>query len=259
VRTIALANSKGGAGKTTLSVHLASGFAKRKLRTLLVDMDVNGSSTVWLMGAPPPGVMGAYDALMGAELTPRDATPVPGREGLWLLPSTPKIARVAVELANEIGGALLLRDALQCLREDFDICVLDCPGDLNVVVLAALCAADGVVAPVVSNFLGVMGLAKLDETLMRARKRLSAHASLLGYVHFDVDARKAIGEEVREALAKTGMLLETEVRTSARAEDMPRHHSTAWDRGVDRRGAEDYEALLDAVLEKMDALKKRVG
>jgi chromosome partitioning protein len=257
VRVIAVANNKGGTGKSSVAIHLAEGLARRERRALLVDLDSHGSATRWLLGASQQEGHGAYGALLGAELGTEDCVQVPRRERLWVLPSTPALSRAGVDLAAEVGGETLLRGSLEGLRGRFDVAVLDCPGDLSIVVLAALVAADGIVVPVLSDFLALSGLSRLEDALGRARKRLRAKAELLGYVHFGVNTRHAIAEETRALLQETGRLFSAEVRTSTAAKSLPARQETAWDEGADARGAEDYEALVDEVAERLEELPRR--
>jgi chromosome partitioning protein len=254
VITLAVANAKGGVGKSTTAVHLATGFARQKKRVLLVDLDPQGNTTGWLLGQIPPETKGAADLLLKEGLpSPEEIHPVPDRDRLWLIPATPKLATTDVSLAQAAGGQMVLREALGELAKDYDYAILDCPPNLNVTVLCALCAADAVVAPVLAAFMSLTGLKRLEDTVQRIQRRLNVRTSVLGYVLFAADRRESITNEARELLAQEAgqKLFRSEVRISTAAKTLPAHRMVAWDKGADERGAEDYKALLKEITERL--------
>lgn len=252
--TLAIANSKGGVGKTTLAVHLAAGLALQGKRTLLVDLDPQANATAWLVGALPAGATGIGETLLSAEVDAASVLPVPGREGLSLLPSTPNLPGAELRLGGEPLGQMNLRRALQGVRSKFDAVILDCPPHVGVGVMSALIAADAVVAPVLGAFMSLAGLRKLEDMAARIREGVAnARTHVLGYVLFAADPREAITTEARELLHKeaAGKLFKAEVRVSTAAKAMPAHRLLAWDAGADERGAEDYPAVLAEVLARL--------
>jgi chromosome partitioning protein len=257
--TIAVANAKGGAGKTTVAVHLAAGLARAGQRTLLVDLDSQANATGWLLPPLPSSAPGIADALVrGLELD-KVLLEAPDRPGLWVAPATPALAGADLALAGEVGGETLLAKALAPMADRFDVVVLDCPPNLGLSVVSALYAARWLLAPVPPSFLALAGLRRLEDTLARIRERLNARTDVLGYVLFDVDAREAISAEARELLERqaAGRLLKAEVRTSAAAKALPAHRLTAWDAGADARGLEDYTALLAEVQQRLSGEKRK--
>lgn len=258
MRTFAIANSKGGVGKTTLAVHLATGLAREGHRVLLADLDPQANATGWLLGPLEPAARGVADVLTKGR--PPDAGelhPVPGRDGLTVLPSTPSLAGADLALAGEVAGETVLRRALAPLRTRFDFVVLDCPPTLGLTVLSALCAADTVIAPVLGAYLSLTGLKRLEDTCERIRERLGARTRVLGYVLFAADPREAITAEARELLEREapGRLLSAEVRVSTAAKALPARRETAWDEGADPRGAEDYPAVLAEIMARLEGGK----
>lgn len=258
MRTLAIVNAKGGTGKTTLAVHLAAGLALRGRRTLLVDLDPQGNASSWLLGELAPGTRGAADAVPTGHIGAEHLHAAPGREGLFVLPSTPQLAGLELALAQEVAGETLLRRALAGLR-GFDTVIIDCPPSLGLSVLSALVASDAAVAPVLPSFLALAGLARLEETCSRIRERLNVRTSVLGFVLFGADTREGITAETRDVLAAegAGRLFRAEVRVSTAAKTLPARRLTAWDAGADPRGATDYAAVLDETFERLEAATTR--
>lgn len=257
--TIAVANAKGGAGKTTLAVHLAAGLARAGQRTLLVDLDSQANATGWLLGPLPASAPGVADSLVRGVPLERVLLDAPGRPGMTIAPATPALAGADLALAGEVGGETLLAKALEPVASRFDAVVLDCPPNLGLSVVSALYAARWLVAPVPPSFLALAGLNRLKATLERVRERLNARTDVLAYVLFDVDAREGISAEARAFLRREapGLLLKAEVRTSAAAKSLPAHRLTAWDAGADPRGLEDYSALLAEFQQRLAAGARR--
>jgi chromosome partitioning protein len=251
VIVLAVANAKGGSGKTSLAVHLAAGLARQHQRVLLVDLDPQGNASTWLLGTLPT-TPGAAEALRG-HLRLEDAHAVPDRPGLVVLAGGPALAGVEIALAAEVAGETLLRRALGRHTGRVDYVVLDCPPALGLTVVSALVAADGVIVPLPPAFLALAGLAHLQETLDRVRERLGATARLLGVVLVAADPREAITGEIRALLRRElgGTCYRAEVRVSTAAKALPAHQRTAWDDDADPRGAKDYTAVLTETLTRL--------
>ena len=254
MKVIAVANAKGGVGKTTLAVHLTVGAAIQEQRVLLVDLDPQGNATKWLFGDIPDGA-GSADALKG-QLADEGIRLVEGRGALGVVPATPKLAGVDLALASEVAGETLLRHSLREYDQSCDLAVLDCPPNLGLTVLSALCAADGVLIPVLPAFLSLAGLSQLYETVERVRDRLNVSTSIVGVLLFAADSREGITAEARTLLQEqiNGELMSSEVRVSTAAKALPAHKKTAWDVGADPRGAEDYAAVLAETIQRLERL-----
>jgi chromosome partitioning protein len=244
VKTIAVANMKGGTGKSTLAVHLASGLARNSAnKVLLVDLDPQANTTEWLeqLGAQK----GTANVMMEGAIHDDHFIPLANRGTLDLLPSTPKLSGIDGVLAQEMGAHAILGEALEKRKGEWDFVIIDCPPNLGTSVANALCASDAVLAPLLGAYFSLAGLRRLEEAVQRAQKHYRARAELLGYVLFAVDDRENLMEETRALLRKDapGRLFKSEVRVSTAAKSLAARRELAWD-GKDPRGAEDYERLL---------------
>src|SRR3990167_7427578 len=161
--TIAVANQKGGVGKTATAVNLGASLALSGCRVLVVDMDSQGSATSGLGLARTPG-SSSYEVLIGA-LSAASAIRPTSIEGLSLIPATRDLAGAEVELISSDDRHARLRDQLEPIRSGFDYILIDCPPALGMLTLNALCAADAVVVPLQCEFYALEGLGALVETL----------------------------------------------------------------------------------------------
>jgi chromosome partitioning protein len=257
MRTLALASGKGGSGKTTLAIHLAEGLRRQGRKVLLVDLDPTGHATAWLLGLAGVDGKGAADALREDRIEEEHLRPVEGREGLHVLPATMALHTAGKWIAGEPRPDEILRGLLREVGERWDYALLDCPPDLGSLTLNALCAADGVVAPVLPGVLALGGLRALEGTVAKLERRGGEGqvARILGYVLFAADPRENLTGEARELLKREAptRLFKAEVRVSTAAKVLPLRRETAWDEGADPRGAEDYPAVLRETLSRLDA------
>ncbi len=258
MHTIALAIAKGGTGKTTVAVHLSVGAALMKKRTLLVDLDPQANATRWLLGSVPAGP-GAAEAMTEGKITDEMLHNIEGRENLSLLCGSRALASANLKLASEPGGNMALSEALSSVKKRFDYVFLDCPPSLDLSVLNALSAADGIVAPILPAFLSIAGVRQLEETVEQLRRRAKIKGKIIGYVLFAADMREAVTREARSAIKASApaMLLESEIRVSAAAKTLPGHTATSWDPGEDARGAKDYKAVLEEMFERLSTKRKQ--
>ena len=189
----AIANQKGGVGKTTTAVNVAACIAEAGYETLLVDVDPQGNATVGL-GIDRDGP-GLYEVLGGA-VTAVQAVRATAVERLGLLPSTPDLAAAAMELPREPGSEQRLRQVLSPLREHFEFVLLDCPPSLGPLTLGALVAADRVIVPVQTEYFALEGLAGLLETLSLVQRDLNPRLTVAGMLLTMHDARTRLAQDV---------------------------------------------------------------
>jgi len=252
--TLAVANSKGGVGKTSTAVHLATGFAREGAATLLVDLDPQGNASTWLLGARREE--GIADAMIDGELEPPRLVETENRGPLWIAPASAMSAGVDLVLAKEVGGETVLRTLLQKHRRRFRYVVIDCPPDVGLMVLSAICAADWVIAPALAGGMSLDGIGEIERIIRRARERLHVRARMLGYLLFAADQREAVTEQTREAMRTLGgeKIFDAEVRVSTAAKTLFSLSHTAWD-GDDPRGQADYTTLLREIHSRLPGAK----
>jgi chromosome partitioning protein len=243
---------KGGVAKTTTAVHLAVGWAAKGRRVLLLDLDEQGHSTLWLAGAEARRGPGLAEALLAGELRPEHVREP--RPGLHLAPGGPALPHAEFELGKpKRDGANALRRLLEPLRSRVDVAIIDMPpAHGGVFTLAALVAADGVLGVFMPGFLALDGLAAL-EARAKASEGAGARAKVLGFLALAVDAREGVADASLELLRREapGRLLKHFVRVSTAQKSLAERQATAWDPGADARGAEDWPRVLAEVGQRL--------
>ncbi len=191
---LAIANQKGGVGKTTTAVNLAACVAEAGYRTLLIDMDPQCNATVGL-GLAKDLAPSVYEVLAGdASLT---AAAVPCAVAhLAVVPATPALAGASVELPRIAGSETRLREALSPIRGDYDYVVLDCPPSLGPLTVGALVGADAVIVPVQTEYFALEGLAGLLDTLKLIQRELNPRLRIAGMLLTMHDGRTRLGQDV---------------------------------------------------------------
>jgi chromosome partitioning protein len=190
----AIANQKGGVGKTTTAVNLAACVAEAGYDALLVDVDPQANATVGL-GLSKERSPTLYDALIGH--VPLSEAIIPtGVERLWIVPSGPDLAGATVELPRAPGSETRLRDALAPVRDRYAFILLDCPPALGPLTVGALAAADRVIVPVQSEYFALEGLAGLLQTVSLIQRELNPRLTVAGLLLTMHDGRTRLAQDV---------------------------------------------------------------
>ena len=237
-RVYAVANQKGGVGKTTTAVNLAACLAEAGQRALVVDLDPQANATSGL-GEQANGTS-SYDLLDGAPLA---ELAKPTRfENLWLVPSKPELAGAAVELSRRSDGERYLAESLEHARENYAFVFVDCPPSLGPLTVNALAAADRVLVPVQAEYYALEGLAQLVGSVNLVRSRLNPRLAIGGVILTMVDRRTRLAADVSDEVRRHfgELVFKTAVPRSVRVAEAPSHGLpvTSYDR--DSAGADAY-------------------
>ncbi len=250
MRSIAVANQKGGSGKTTTSVCLAATLGEQGQRVLLIDLDPQASATAWY--GVKDGDRGLLDVFMGnGEIA--DLVCETGTDGVDIVPSSGWLGNVEKALASEVGAELVLKKSLRELPHDrWDIVLLDCPPALGLLTIAALAGCQEVLVPVECHVMALHGLAQLARTVEVVKERLNQGLTVSAILLCRVDGRTRHSREVALTVRKrfSEQTLQAVVRENVKLAEAPSFAKPITLYAPKSRGTEDYRAVAAELLQQ---------
>ncbi|WP_338502123.1 AAA family ATPase [Sphingomonas kaistensis] len=255
--TVAIANQKGGVGKTTTAINLATGLAAMGWKVLLIDLDPQGNASTGLGIGPQSRERSSYEVLIGSETV--DASVQPTRvPRLDLLPATQDLSGAEVELVDLERRTHRLFDALEAAPPRWDICLIDCPPSLGLLTVNALIAARHLLVPLQCEFFALEGLSQLLQTVERIRTRFNPELSILGVALTMFDRRNRlsaqVAEDVRACLGPA--VFDTVVPRNVRLSEAPSHGLPALIYDLRCSGSTAYVGLARELMARLPALKE---
>jgi len=253
-KVIAVANQKGGVGKTTTGINLAASLARNARRVLLIDIDPQGNATVGSgVDKDQEGLATIYDVLMGNE-TAEDSVMRTDNE-YDLVPANGDLSGAQVELLDELGRELRLKKALTSIRHRYDYVLIDCPPSLNLLTVNALAAADTVIIPMQCEYFALEGLTDLINTIKKIREALNPNLRIEGLLRTMYDGRNSLSMEVSEQLQDHfgDKVYETIIPRNVRIAEAPSHGVAVCTYDQSSKGAQAYLALAGELMQKEHA------
>lgn len=253
-KVIAVANQKGGVGKTTTGINLAASLARSERKVLLIDIDPQGNATVGSgVDKDKEGLATVYDILMGDENA--ESTVLSTANQYDLIPATGDLSGAQVELLDELGRELRLKTALATIRHRYDYVLIDCPPSLNLLTVNALAAADTVIIPMQCEYFALEGLTDLINTIKKIREALNPNLKIEGLLRTMYDGRNSLSMEVSAQLQDYfgDKVYETIIPRNVRIAEAPSHGVAVCSYDLASKGAQAYLALAGELLQKEQA------
>ena len=253
-RVIAVANQKGGVGKTTSTINIGAGLHKAGKRVLMVDLDPQGNLTVSV------GVEAYNLDYTVFEVLKGDAEPQAAivKRGYDIIPADIRLSGADMELSAIPGREMLLKEALAPIAENYDYILIDCPPSLGLITLNGLTAAREIFIPLQAEFLALNGMAQLLNTVKAVQKRLNPQLEITGIITTLYDSRKNLNKEVLEKIKEyfPDKTFKALIRDNVALAEAPSFGNDIFEYRADSNGAEDYKRLCAEIIKQETRVKQ---
>ena len=249
---LAIANQKGGVGKTTTAINLAAALALRQRKTLLIDLDPQANSSMSFVDLR--GVQrNMYDVFVDTSVHLKDVILQTPLEHLAVAPARIALAKLEARMTGDLDAPFRLKDQLAEVLEEYPHVVIDCPPALGLLTVNALVAATHILIPIQSSYFALEGTDDLLETIEKVRARPNPALRILGVVITMHDRRTALGRDIREQIRKVfgDKVFRTVISKSVRLEESPAYRESIFTFAPDSSGATEYYSLCEEVMDRV--------
>ncbi len=248
-KVIAIANQKGGVGKTTTAVNLSACLGKKGKKTLLIDIDPQGNTTSGLGVDPRSVKMSIYDCIIN-DVPMSDVLIDTGFENLWICPANINLAGAELELVAKDNREYVLKNSISEIKDKFDFIFIDCPPSLGLITLNSFSAADSILVPIQCEYYALEGLSQLTNTIKMVKKRLNPELALEGVLPTMFDGRTNLSIQVVDEVKKffRDKVYKTIIPRNVRLSEAPSFGKPIIEYDKHSKGAECYADLADEVI-----------